>query len=228
MLIVYLVLLLFFTQSKQVLAQLLTVTQEPETVYVNSKRITITLRSEQDQFNANQKYSIGFCFPTWDPNGNPSYTFEDVKVVDGKTLARTTAIGGFGINPSVGLWHYKIWSGKKKDINNNSLIFSGEFKMFPESGPGEIGLYSVYLNAQEFQEDTKTSLYAFNIDPNSDYTIWFVGEKDPLLSGKFDKALITYDAEKNWHIGTTQINVGKTSPQKYICIAQGLVEGYDL
>ena len=148
---VLLVCLLLFLSSflpKQVRAQI-TATHDPETVYVNSEKITISIHSTED---LGKKYSIGIWLPVNNPDTDgPLRTEDDVKVLDTKTLARTFTIGGFGLNPSVGEWHYKVWSGGKKDLNENSLIFSGSFKMFPESGHGGIGLYSIAMDASIFE-----------------------------------------------------------------------------
>lgn len=202
----------------------ITAEQNPNPVYINSKSITITLRSTEDIFTIGKKYSIGFWYPAYNPNKDkPTDVYSDVKVLDQKTLTRTTAIGGFGLSPVVGKWHYKIWSGEKNDLNPNSIIYEGQFEMLPTPTPvGRIGL-SLRMDSSVFEEGSIVPLHIININPDIFYTVWFVGSNNALFGGFFPKNSIVYDSEKNQNSTTIQINVGKAS-DKEICVAEGRLE----
>lgn len=191
----------------------------PSPIYTNTTGIiTFTFTSDQNNtFVPGQGYYFGYWKPgTIVPKDSMRGDTPEHPVDDKTFKSRFNTLGN---TLEVGTWSYRVWQGRY--ITDQSTIASGNFYVYPPSGPGGSGLPGIGMDNDQFQANTLANLYILNVQENQKYSVWFDGESGFLFSDSFNKNQIQ---AKEWKgtstsIATTQINVGGPGDKK-ICMTQ--------
>ena len=180
-----------------------------------------------NDFSEKEDYSIGL----WKPNEDPNNLNKTAYVVWNKPTIQTYTqnISIVGERGTIGLWHYKIWLGAGHGVlekEPNRLLVSGEYGIYPKEAC-TLGLPILEMSSP-VKISTTTSIKVRNINPESDYLLWFLNSQ-VFNNGKFPSSSIIDDkivdrktgVEKAIKTAYFSVVLGNEPGKKILCLKHG-------
>lgn len=212
----------------------ISVQQNPDPVCQDSGKYTLTfMGSAESTFVPNENYTLGIWKYKEGSNDLDRSNFYSYlyKSADGKILTsaeREKAITIIGQRANIGPWHYKLWFGKGTGVlekEPNRLLASGDFTLFPKEACG-LGLPILEMSSP-IQIGTVVPIKVRNINPASDYLLWFI-DGQVFVNGKFPASSVISETikdgagnEKNIKTAAFSVTLDNNPGFKTLCLKHG-------
>jgi hypothetical protein len=206
----------------------LSLTSFPNMICQDKKEYSLTITGPANTFSVGADYSLGIWKPGTDSDDLPKVIYTESKKPAGDNAYTSDNITIVGERATIGPWHYKLWLGKGYGVLRNEpnrIIDSGSYTLYPKE-TCEIGL-PVLEMSPIVQIGTNAPIKVRNINPDSDYVLWFInGQK--FVDGKFDPRTIIDETikdssgnDKNIKTASFSIQLDNNPGKKTLCLKHG-------
>lgn len=198
-------------------------TLDPDPICQDSKKYTLAFKGG---FDTKEDYT----YALWKPNTDTA-NFGDAVVSSWKKPISTQEYVTYDIaiteSATVGQWHYKLWLGKGLTGFNdpNRLITSGDYNIYPKEACA-IGIPILEMLSPVKINDT-VPIKVRNINPDSDYLLWFVGGQT-FINGKFPASSIIDEKytdkrgeEKSIKTAQFSVQIDNNPGDRTLCLKHG-------
>ena len=203
-------------------------TLSPNPLCIDKGKYTLSFNGPDNTFVLKENYTL----MVWQPGMDPDDFNKAINLFWRKPISITTYISNDidirGNQAKLGLWHYKLWFGQANTINKidpNRLLSSGEYIMHPKEAC-ELGLPILEMSSP-VQINSTVPIKVKNINPNSDYLLWFI-DGQVFVDGRFPANTIINETikdeagkEKNIKTASFSIKLENKPGIKILCLKHG-------